>query len=85
MDFTLIGVFGGFLGVSLYLPQIIKSQKTRQTKDISWWTYILILVNDILWSIYGLGINNYVIYIPNLVSILLCGVILSQKRKYDRK
>ncbi len=83
MDFVaLVGIFGGILGVTLYLPQIIRGFQTKSTRDVALWTYLLIFINDVLWSSYGLGINNMVIAIPNIVSVFLCIVILLQKRRY---
>lgn len=78
-----IGLAGGVLGVLLYFPQIIKSYRTKHTKDLALGTYALILIIDILWSIYGVGINNPVLYCPNIISIFLSITILAQKRKYD--
>ena len=79
-----IGLIAGVMGVLLYLPQILRAYKTKHTIDIAWGTYRFILVNDILWTLYGLGLDNPIIYIPNGLSIGLCITILLQKHRYDK-
>ena len=80
----IIGVIGGIIGIGLFFPQIIKCIKTRSTKDISAWTYILILINQVLWSAYGIHKEDPIIYTPNLIGIGLSILILALKKRYDR-
>lgn len=83
MDYiTLIGIIAGILGVALYLPQIIKTLQTKHAKDLSVWTYIIILVNDILWTFWGYTTDNTVVWIPNGIAISLSTLILVLKAKY---
>lgn len=64
--FTMIG----------YLPQAIKTIKTRDTKAISFWMYFLSLVGVVLWLIFGFMINSYPIIFKNISVIILGGIVL---------
>jgi len=80
---VLVGIMGGALGVILFLPQLIKSLRTKSTKDISLWTYALITINAGLWVTYGLFKSDPIIYAPNLIATLLSVVMIILKRRYD--
>ena len=81
-DFFIFGLIGGILGVGVFLPQLIKCIRTRHTKDIAGWTYILLIINSVMWCVYGLSINNLVIGIPNGIDIGLASAIYGMKLKY---
>lgn len=78
----IIGVMGGIIGIGLFFPQIIKCIRTKSTRDISAWTYILILINQVLWGAYGLHKEDPIIYLPNIIGIFLSLLILGLKRRY---
>ena len=80
-----LGIGAGILGILLYLPQIFKAYATKSTHDIAKGTYIMILINDIAWSLYGMGIDNPFVYLPNMISVGLCITIILQKSRYDSR
>lgn len=80
--FSLIGIIGGILGVVLYMPQIIKILKTKSAKDLSIWTWVVILANDILWSVWGFGTGNMVVWVPNCIATGLSILTLVLKSRY---
>lgn len=82
---VIIGTIGGSLGVILFLPQLIKTLKTKSTKDLSFLTYLLILVNVSFWVYYGILTSNPVIMIPNIIGAVICSVMLVLVRCYGRQ
>lgn len=64
--FTMIG----------YLPQAIKTIKTRDTKGISFWMYFFSIVGVVFWLIFGIMINNIPIIFKNIAVIILGGAVL---------
>jgi MtN3 and saliva related transmembrane protein len=62
-----------------YVPQAIKTIKTKDTKAISFWMYLLSLIGVIFWLIFGLMISNYPIILKNVLLIILGGIILAIK------
>lgn len=64
--FTMIG----------YVPQAIKTIKTKDTKSISFWMYFCSIIGVIFWLIFGIMIGNIPIIFKNIAVIILGGVIL---------
>lgn len=78
----LIGFFAGFLTVIASIPQVVKSFKTRKTKDLSLGMYIILTTAIFLWFLYGIILNNPVIILTNFICLVLNFIILSLIFKY---
>lgn len=74
-----IAFLAAFFTMIGYLPQAIKTIKTRETKAISFWMYFFTLIGVILWLIFGLMIDNVPIILKNVVVIILSCIILGIK------
>lgn len=61
---------GLFVSVSV-LPQIIKSWKTKSTKDISIYWNAINLIGQLLWIIYGVGTSSISLIVMSSVSFLM--------------
>jgi MtN3 and saliva related transmembrane protein len=79
---NILGLTAAFLTTFAYLPQSIKTIKTKETKDLSLITLIMIDLGLVAWLIYGLLINSIPIIAANSVSIVLMSFILILKLKY---
>jgi MtN3 and saliva related transmembrane protein len=77
----IVASFAALFTMISYIPQAIKTIKTRDTKSISFWMYVLSMVGVILWLVYGLMIGNYPIIFKNIAVIGLSGIILYIKVK----
>ena len=72
----LIGYAAGFLILISIIPQIIKSWKTKSTKDLSLLRYLIYVSGVILWLVYGIALKNLPIIIVNSLNfILACFVV----------
>ena len=60
-----IGLAAAVLTTIAFLPQVIKSLKTRQTRDISLITYLIFTTSLFLWLVYGLSIMDLPLIIPS--------------------
>ena len=69
-----IGYVAGFLAMISFLPQVIKTLKTRRAGDISMGMLLLTLITNILYVIYGLLLDLYPITI--MIGIMTCIVVL---------
>ncbi|MFH1368932.1 MAG: SemiSWEET transporter [Elusimicrobiota bacterium] len=78
----LIGLAAGALTTSSLLPQVIKSFRTKSTKDISLGMFILISTGNLLWLTYGLLIRDIPVIVANLMTFLLSLMIIMMKIKY---
>jgi MtN3 and saliva related transmembrane protein len=75
-DADLIASIAAFFTMIGYLPQAIKTIKTKDTKAISFWMYFFSLVGVIFWLIFGFMIGNYPIIFKNIAVIILGGTVL---------
>jgi len=77
-----LGYTAGILVVISLLPQVIKSWKTKSTKDISLWRYIIYIVGLILWITYAVIIGNGPVAAMNSVGLILALSVLYLKLRY---
>ena len=49
-----LGYFAGLLTVGAFLPQVLRTWRTRQTRDLSLATFALLITTGSLWMIYGM-------------------------------
>jgi MtN3 and saliva related transmembrane protein len=75
----LIGYAAGILGTAAFLPQVLKTVKSRRTQDISLGMYILFCSGVALWLIYGLRLGSMPVIAANAVTLALAGTVLVLK------
>jgi MtN3 and saliva related transmembrane protein len=78
-----LGLLAGFLTSSSAFPQLVKSYRTRSTKDLSLWYLAVILSGVALWIAYGLAIADVPLVVANCVSFIPLGATLYLKLKWD--
>ena len=78
----ILGYVAGILVVISLLPQVIKSWKTKSTKDISLWRYIIYAIGLILWVAYAVIIQNGPVAVMNGIGLVLAVSILCLKIKH---
>lgn len=66
-----VGILAGVLTLLTYVPQSIKTIKTKKTRDLSLGTLLLLCASALLWVAYGLGKDLPAIWITNSVVALL--------------
>jgi len=76
---TLLGLIGGTLTTSSFVPQVLKAVKTKSTKDISTGMFVLLSAGILIWIIYGIRINSLPVIATNLVSLVFSVIILGYK------
>lgn len=83
MDFhTIIGLTAGFCTTIAFLPQAVKTWKTKSAKDISLGMYSVFCTGILLWLAYGIMINDIPIILTNIVSMILASSILYFKLSF---
>tara|TARA_Y100000593_G_C4257516_1_gene310406 strand:+ start:416 stop:700 length:285 start_codon:yes stop_codon:yes gene_type:complete len=82
--FNYIGIVAGIFGLSIQLPQIYKIIKTRSATDLSYFSMLIALTNQVLWVVYAIYINN-IIYIINATGqFIIMTTQLFLKIHYDK-
>lgn len=79
---TLIGLLAGALTTISFLPQVIKTCRSKSTKDLSLGMFVTSSTGILLWIFYGIALHSMPIVIANVVTFLLVFVILMLKLKY---
>ncbi|MDA8172718.1 MAG: SemiSWEET transporter [Nitrospiraceae bacterium] len=78
---TLLGFAAGALTTLAYLPQVMKTWKSRSTQDISAGMFITLCAGLFLWVLYGFSINSVPVIATNIVSFALGLIIVIFKIK----
>ncbi len=76
--YQILAYIGGFLVIISALPQVYKIVKHKSAKDVSLPMFILLVMANILWFIYGVHLNDLALIFTNLFAgtISLTNVIL---------
>jgi len=78
----ILGYLAAMCTTVAFLPQAIKTWKTKSAKDLSLPMFFLLCLGLSLWLTYGLLITNWPIIVANTVTLLLAASILYHKVKY---
>ena len=79
------GYFAAILTTLAFIPQLIKTLKTKKAEDVSLTTLIMFLTGVAAWIIYGIKISSKPILVANIVTFLLNFLILVFKLIYSKK
>lgn len=82
MPVTLIGLVATACTALAFLPQVIKTWRTRSTGDLSLPMFLLMTFGVFLWLVYGVVLRDLPLIIGNAVTLLLSGSILFCKLRY---
>jgi MtN3 and saliva related transmembrane protein len=77
-----IGYIAATLTTIAFLPQVIKTWKLKETRDISLLMFLILSIGIILWVVHGFIIKDLPVIIANSITFILCMIILCLKLKY---
>jgi MtN3 and saliva related transmembrane protein len=78
-----LGYFAGLLTVSAFLPQVIRTWRTRQTRDLSLGMFALLSTASSLWIIYGALTTDWPVVATNAGMVALNGALAIAKVRYS--
>jgi len=76
---NLVGTVAGTLTTVAFVPQVIKTWRSRSTRDISLAMWLAFTLGVALWLVYGLMAESWPILIANAITLLLAGSVLRIK------
>ncbi|MDD1779190.1 MAG: SemiSWEET transporter [Candidatus Helarchaeota archaeon] len=83
MDYvTLLGLVAALLTSLAFLPQAIKSYRTKQTKDLSLPMMCVQSSGNFLWLIYGIAKTDIAIISANAITFFFAFCLLMLKIKH---
>jgi MtN3 and saliva related transmembrane protein len=78
----MVGLTAGLFTTASLLPQVVKSLRTKSTKDISLGMFTLIATGNLLWFVYGLLRRDIPIIAANLATFSFALIIILLKLKH---
>ena len=84
LNIEFFGYFAAILTTAAFLPQLVKTLKTKKADDISSLTLIIFICGVGSWIIYGYKISSSPILVANIITFLLNLFILISKTYYSK-
>lgn len=81
MYVTAIGILAAVCTTTAFIPQAVKTIKTRRTEDISLIMYVVLTFGVIAWLVYGIVIKDLPIIAANGVTVIFTSIVLIIKIK----
>jgi len=83
MDMMLIlGSIAAFLTTFAFLPQVIKTHKSRHTRDLSLVMYFFFSVGLMFWLVYGVMISSIPMIAANTLTLAMSLYMIYLKLRY---
>lgn len=76
---TLLGTIAAIFTTGSFVPQVLHTIKTQDTKAISLWMYLAFMVGVLLWTMYGIIMIAWPIILANSITFGLCSIVLFMK------
>ncbi|HDP79881.1 MAG TPA: hypothetical protein ENN21_03455 [Spirochaetes bacterium] len=77
-----LGMLAGTFTTAAFIPQVIKTWKTKSTRDISLVMFLIFCTGLLLWLAYGIILGSWPIIIANAAVFVLAATILVFKIRY---
>ena len=78
----LVGLVAGMLTTIAFLPQVIKTWKSRSAKDLSLGMFSLFCLGVALWLAYGFLVMDIPVITANLLTLMLASTLLFFKLRF---
>ena len=79
---TVVGLIAAFCTTTSFVPQAIKTIKTKDTSGISLAMYSLFAFGTLVWFIFGLLSSDIPVSVANGITLIFACIILAYKVKY---
>ena len=74
-----VGSLAAVLTTVSFVPQVVRTIRTGDTRAISLWMYLLFCSGVALWGIYGAFLHSWPIILANGITLALGSVVLWHK------
>jgi len=78
----LLGYVAAILTTGAFVPQAIKTIRSRDTRAISLWMYVVFTTGVAFWLAYGVVLESLPIVLANAVTFVLASTIMALKIRY---
>ena len=77
-----LGAIAATLTTLCWLPQAVRTIRTRDTRAISLLTQAVFTCGILLWLLYGIALGAWPIIVANALTLVLVSLILALKLRY---
>ena len=82
MNIQLLGLVAGACTTIAFLPQVIKTWKSRSAKDLSLSMFSIFCLGVTLWLVYGFMVDDVPVIAANLLTLMLASTLLFFKLRF---
>jgi MtN3 and saliva related transmembrane protein len=79
---TLLGLVAGTLTTIAFIPQLMKTWRSRSAKDVSFVMLVVFSTGVFLWLIYGIYLQALPIILANVLTLIFNLIIVGLKIRY---
>jgi MtN3 and saliva related transmembrane protein len=80
---TLVGYFAGFLTTFSFVPQVLKTWKSKTASDLSLGMFLAFSLGVFCWLVYGVLLGEAPMIFWNAVTLIFAMALLVMKLKFD--
>ncbi len=84
-NIEILGYAAGAMTAFTFLPQVIKTWKSKSAKDISLNMFLIAFTNEIMWLAYGIMLDNWVIISTNAAMLVMSAIMIWLKIRYNHQ
>lgn len=81
----MLGFVAGACTTAAFVPQVLKTWRTRSAEDVSLATFAIFAVGVLLWLVYGFFIDSLPIVIANGITLMLAGAMVVFTLRFRRR
>jgi MtN3 and saliva related transmembrane protein len=78
---NVIGIAAGALTTIAFVPQVLKTWRTKRADDVSMGMLLMFTTGVVLWEIYGLMLGALPIIAANAVTLVLAAILIVLKQR----
>ena len=78
----MLGLAAGACTTIAFLPQVLKTWKSRSAKDLSLGMFSFFCFGVLLWLIYGIMVNDIPVIAANMLTLMLASTLLFFKLRF---
>lgn len=77
-----IGLLAAFLTTTAFVPQVVRVMRTRDTRAISLWMYLLFSTGVAMWLVYGVLLGLWPVILANGITLVLALMVIAFKLRH---
>ncbi len=82
---TIIGLVASALVTIAYIPEVVKTIRSKHTRDLSEAWIVILDAGQLLFFVYGVGISSIPLMISGSLGFLMMTIMLAYKLIYKNK